>query len=120
MGPKKKDVAVAEDEAAERGTTPAEVLREKGLLPLVVVRTFGAGVHVGLCARREGMEVDLVDGRRLWRWRGANSLHEVALHGVDDWSRLSEPTSYTLTTAIEVLPVSDRARESLTRSRWPA
>lgn len=113
--------AIAADEAQDRGVTTAQVMKEKGLLPLVLVRTIGAGVHVGLLARRDGMDVDLLDARRLWRWRGANTLNEVALHGVDmkSHTRLSEPVlSLSLPTAIEVIEVSESARASLTTSQW--
>ena len=114
--------AVAEDEAQQRGdVTPAEVMREKGLLPLTLVRTYGEGVHVGLLSSRNGMEVELLDCRRLWRWRGANTLQEAALRGVSmtEHTRLSEPLpSITLTTVIGLYPVQDAAKESLTRSRW--
>ena len=87
---------------------------------LVVVRTYSAGVHIGKLAEREGTAVTLTDARRLWRWRGANTLNEVATHGVaQGYTRLSEPVpTITLTQAIEVIPVSDDAKDSLTTSRW--
>jgi hypothetical protein len=86
----------------------------------VVVRTFSAGVHVGTLAECNGTAVLLKDARRLWRWRGANSLNEVANAGVaEEWTRLSEPVdAILLTQAIEVIPCTAKAKESLTRSRW--
>ena len=103
-----------------RSLTTNEVLKERGLCPLVIVRTYGAGVHVGLLARIDGQEVELLDSRRLWRWQGANTLSEAALRGVSDgYTRLSEPVPQTvLPTAIEVLPVAEAAAKSLTKSRW--
>ena len=88
---------------------------------LVIVRTYGAGVHVGTLKSRNGQEVSLSDARRLWRWRGANTLHEVAIHGVDEaYTRLSDPVEHIiLTSAIELMLVSDTAKMSLTTSRWP-
>jgi len=88
--------------------------------PFVVVRTYSAGVHVGTLASRKGTEVVLRDARRLWRWNGANTLHEVALLGVSEtYTRLSEPVSeIVLTEAIEVLTASKDAEANLTRSRW--
>lgn len=88
--------------------------------PLVVVRTYGAGVHVGRLVSRRGQDVELADARRLWRWRGANTLHEVALHGVaQEHTRLSEPvSSIHLPTTVEVIAVAKEAVESLTTSRW--
>ncbi len=90
--------------------------------PFVVVRTYSAGVHVGTLVSRSGREVTLADARRLWRWSGANTLHEVALRGVDEkYTRLSEPVAMiTLTEAIEIIPATAEATANLARSRWGA
>jgi hypothetical protein len=87
----------------------------------VVVRTYSAGVHCGTLEKHDGKTVVLKDARRLWRWRGANTLNEVSQQGVDfEWSRLSEPVpEITLTEAIEVIACSDKGQENLSRSRWP-
>lgn len=77
---------------------------------MVVVRTVAAGVHAGELARREGKEITLRNARRIWRWRGANTLHEVATKGVDSasssgYTRVSEPVEeITLLDAIEIVP----------------
>lgn len=114
--------AVAADEAEERSILTGEVLRERGLCPLVVVRSWDSGVHIGLLARydRSNGDVELFDARRLHRWRGANTLHEVALRGIDTaHTRLSEPVRLIAVPGVcEVLPVAEAARESLTTSRW--
>ena len=88
---------------------------------IVVVRTYSAGVHIGRLVRHEGREVELADAVRLWRWRGANTLHEVARKGVDqDYTRISESIMrIILTEAIEIIPASGRAIETFT-PRWPA
>ena len=93
-------------------------------LKLVVVRSYSAGVHVGLLvsSRDSGgrLIVELRDARRLWRWRGANSLHEVATAGVaQEWTRLSEPVGAIVVADVtEILPVAPAAIPSLTASRW--
>lgn len=86
----------------------------------VIVRTHSAGVHVGVLKSRKGKEVVLTDARRLWRWRGANTINELALRGAaQEWTRLSEPvTSITLTEAIEIVECSAAASDNLSRSRW--
>jgi hypothetical protein len=88
----------------------------------VVVRTYSAGVHCGYLVSRKGKEVVLSNARRIWRWRGANTLNEVATKGVDEvWSRISEPAvEVVLTEAIEVLSVTKKAQNNLSRSRWGA
>ncbi len=84
-----------------------------------VVRTFSAGVHLGTVTECNGTAVLLKNARRLWRWRGANTLSEVALHGVAEQSRISESVPVILLTqATEVIPCTKKARENLERSRW--
>ena len=88
--------------------------------PVVVVRTYSAGVHVGTLVSQKGREVVLSNARRVWRWRGANSLHELALRGASgDWTRISESVpTITLTEAVEIIPASNDAAANLQRSRW--
>lgn len=94
----------------------------KSKAKFVVVRCYGAGVHVGTLVSQDAKTVVLKDARRLWRWRGANTLHEVSIGGVsDEYTRLSEPVGeIVLSDAIEVIVATDRAAASLTRSRWAA
>lgn len=86
----------------------------------VVVRTYSAGVHCGVLAESAGTSVVLTDARRVWRWRGANTLSELSQRGsAEEWTRISEPVPrILLTQAIEVIPCSAKARENLMRSRW--
>lgn len=44
-----------------------------------IIRTYSAGVHVGTLESHEGTVVTLSNASRIWRWRGANTLHELAL-----------------------------------------
>lgn len=118
--PTKLEREIASDEAQIRSLSTGEVLRERGLCPLVVVRCFGAGVHIGWLARFEGSEAELLEARRIWRWTGgANTLNEMSRTGIAKESRVSEPVKQiVLTSVIEVLPVEADAVESLTKSRW--
>lgn len=86
----------------------------------VVVRTYSAGVHCGTLAEVGGTAVLLTDARRVWRWRGANSLHELATDGpAEDYTRISTPVArILLTQAVEVIPCTPKAQTNLSRSRW--
>lgn len=89
--------------------------------PFVVVRTCSAGVHVGTLVSQKGREVVLSNARRVWRWRGANTLHEMALRGVSitEYTRISEAVqSITLTEAVEIIPTTKEAQSNLSLSRW--
>ena len=91
----------------------------KNTKKIVLVRTYSAGVHFGALVSRTGTEVVLSDARRLWSWRGANTLNEVATKGVAQESRISEPVvEITLTQAIEIIPVTEAALATL-NSKWP-
>lgn len=85
----------------------------------VVVRTCSAGVHVGVLYDRVGKKVELLDARRIWSWKGANTLHEISLRGVGEGSRVSEMVqSITLIEAIEVIPCTREAEANLRAAKW--
>ena len=86
----------------------------------VIVRTYSAGVHFGYLVLRDGKEVVLERARRIWSWKGANSLNEIATTGLDkDGSRVSAPVpTITLTEAIEIIDMVPTAVECLESSTW--
>lgn len=85
----------------------------------VVVRTCSAGVHVGTLAAHDCKRVTLTDARRIWSWKGANTLHEISLHGVGAGSRVSEPVSQiVLTEAVEIIPCTTEGAENLRSAKW--
>ena len=85
----------------------------------VIVRTYSAGVHFGYLAARNGREVQLERSRRIWRWRGANTLSEVALHGIDHtYSRVSEPANVLLLECIEIIPCAPEAVKKIGLCAW--
>jgi len=82
----------------------------------VVVRTYSAGVHAGHLKKREGKEVTLTNTRRLWHWRGAATLSQVAGSGITDPKGCKFPAAIaeiTLTEAIEVIPCTEKAESIL-------
>ena len=86
----------------------------------VLVRTYSAGVHCGTLVSLDGKVVVLKDARRVWRWRGANSLNELSQKGAaKDYTRISEAVpEIKLLEAIEVIPCSEEATADLSNSRW--
>jgi len=82
----------------------------------VIVRTYSAGVFAGYLKSRDGQEVVLVQARRLWYWDGAASLSQLAVEGVSRPQNCKFPcevSEITLTQAIEILPVTAKAQESI-------
>lgn len=78
----------------------------------VVVRTYSAGVHIGELIAKDETNVLLKDARRLWSWKGAFTLTEVATAGVASGSRMSTAVDLIeLTQAVEIIPTTEAARK---------
>jgi hypothetical protein len=87
---------------------------------MVVIRTYSAGVHFGTLVAVDGRKVKLTDARRIWYWKGANTLNEIATVGVDiAKSKVSAPASkIVLTQAIEVMAMEPAAVTNLAGATW--
>jgi hypothetical protein len=84
--------------------------------PYVVVRTYSAGVHAGTLVERKGKECVLTNTRRLWYWKGAASLSELAVSGVKNplECKFSVPVSENiLTEGIEFLKCTKDAEANI-------
>ena len=82
----------------------------------VIVRTYSAGVHAGTLASRDGKEVVLNNARRIWYWDGAASLSQLSVDGTSKLQNCKFPAEVEeilLTEVIEIIPCTDRARESI-------
>ena len=86
----------------------------------VLIRTYSAGVHFGTLKSRNGTEATLANARRIWSWKGANTLHEIATKGIDQsQSNVSQPVAeIDLTNVIEVIPLTEAARTNLEGCAW--
>jgi hypothetical protein len=88
-------------------------------LPFVIIRTYSAGVHIGYLNKKEstlaGMEVELINTRRIWSWKGANTLTDLAVNGTTDQTNCKitiEAPSIQLV-AIEIITVTNNGFNSL-------
>lgn len=84
--------------------------------PYVIVRTYSAGCFAGILESRDGKEVHMTNARRLWYWSGAASLSELAVRGTKRPKDCKFPVavpSIVLTEAIEIISVTDEARNSI-------
>jgi len=82
----------------------------------VIVRTYSAGVFAGELESRNGQEVILCNARRLWFWDGAASLSQLAMEGTKKPAECKFPCEASrveLLQAIEILDVTEQARESI-------
>jgi len=81
-----------------------------------MVRTYSAGVFAGTIQSRYGKEVVLTDARRIWYWDGAASLSQLATDGTCKPENCKFPgpvDEVLLTEAIEIIPITGRARDSI-------
>lgn len=84
--------------------------------PYVIVRTYSAGVFAGYLEYRKGQEVKLTKARRFYYWDGAATLSQLSIDGVSKPQNCKFPEevpSVELTQAIEILPVSNKAKKSI-------
>ena len=82
----------------------------------VIVRTYSAGVFAGELVSRTDQEVVLANARRLWYWKGAASLSQLATTGTSDPKGCKFPVEVPrveLLEAIEILDVTPEARKSI-------
>jgi hypothetical protein len=82
----------------------------------VMVRTYSAGVFAGYLKSRKGKEVVLNDARRIYYWDGAASLSQLATEGTSKPQNCKFPVAVDevlLTEAIEIIPITEKARESI-------
>lgn len=81
-----------------------------------IVRTYSAGVFAGIVAEIDGKTARVANARRLWYWRGAASLSQMAQSGTSDPMGCKFPCpvdEVVLTEVIEILPTTEAARASI-------
>ena len=96
--------------AAESGLNSFAIGQE------VIIRTNSAGVWFGRLKQKSGNEVILTEARRMWRWwaKESISLSGVTLHGIKQMdSRIAGAVESVWLQAIEIIPVSGKAAESI-------
>lgn len=82
----------------------------------VIVRGDRSGVFAGTLESHEGREVTLTNCRRLWYWRGAASISQIAKEGV----KHPDSCKFTVTVdrivildAIEIIPTTAEAEANI-------
>jgi hypothetical protein len=91
-------------------------MAKSGKKKFVICRTYSAGVFAGFLESRKGQEVVLTQARRLWYWKGASSLSQLAMEGVKCPNECKFPIAVDrveLTQAIEILDVTTAAKASI-------
>ena len=85
-------------------------------MKFVIVRTYSAGVFAGYLESRNGQEVVMRNARRIYYWDGAATLSQLAMNGTTKPENCKFPEAVDrveLLNAIEILDVTERARNSI-------
>lgn len=89
--------------------------QEKELIgKYVIIRADRAGVFAGTLTVKEGTEVVMENARRIWYWKGAASLSQLAVTGPmrPNECKFPAPLEKILVTGvIEIIPCTKKARE---------
>lgn len=89
-----------------------------------IVRTYSAGVFAGYIESKNGQEIIMRNARRLWQWRGAASLSELAMYGTKEPEKCKFPCCVDkvhLLQVIEILDVTKDAKKSIEEVKiWSA
>lgn len=85
-----------------------------------VIRSYGAGVFCGYVKEKvsepNGINVDLVNSRRIYYWSGACSLSQLAVEGLKDIadSKIAMVVPIqTVANVIEIIPMSTKAAKQI-------
>ena len=105
-----------ENMALEEKKDSKETENDKKNGRYVIARTYSAGVFAGNLVSKNGKEVVLTNARRLWYWKGAASLSQLAMEGVkepDECKFPCEVDRVELTETIEILDVTSKAEKNI-------
>lgn len=85
-----------------------------------VIRSYEAGVFCGYVKERlseaNGVNVDLVNSRRIYYWSGACSLSQLAMDGLTDIgnSKIAMVVPIqTVANVIEIIPMTEKASKQI-------
>ena len=85
-----------------------------------IIRTYSAGVFIGYVKERKaelnGVNIKLLNSRRLWSWSGACSLSQLAVDGTinPDGCKFSVTVQeQEINNVIEIIPVTEKASKSI-------
>lgn len=116
----KDSVFVGGVEYVPKGTENRAAETKDGL-PYVLVRSYGAGVHIGYLKEKSyqpaGTVVTLLESRNIYYWDGAAGISQIAENGVSkpENCKITIPVSQPreIANAIEILPITDSAKQNL-------
>lgn len=83
-----------------------------------IVRTNRAGVFFGEIKERSATEITMTNVRKLWYWKGACAVEEIALNGVAKPNECQFTVTIpemTIAEPIQIIPCTDLAVERISK-----
>lgn len=81
-----------------------------------MVRSKSAGVFAGTIVERDGQTVVMENARRIWYWKGAATLSQLATDGTSNPKECKFPApvkKLMLFEVIEIIPITAAAAKSI-------
>ncbi len=85
-----------------------------------IIRSYGAGVFAGYVKEQKadinGVNVTLINSRRIWYWSGACSLSQIAVEGsktINDCKIAMVVPEQFVANVIEIIPISEKAKNNI-------
>lgn len=110
-----KEIKINGEIYVPKSSVKSNALIKKGM-KYVICRTYSAGVFAGYLKEQKGKEVILLNARRLWYWKGAATLSQLAEEGVKNVSECKFPQEVSeikLTEAVEISNCTKEAKKSI-------
>jgi len=116
----KPETLMIDDTKYVRADSLKEMASTVGGLERCIIRSYGAGVFLGYVKERKteanGINVILVNAKRIYYWSGACSLTQLAIDGTKDPNncKITEAVAIEeIANVIEIIPVTSNAAKSL-------
>lgn len=116
----KPESIMIEDQKYVRADSISEEAQKVDGMQYCVIRSYGAGVFCGYVKTKlveaNGINVDLVNSRRIYYWSGACSLSQLAIDGLTDIgnSKIAMVVPIqTVANVIEIIPMTEKAAKQI-------
>lgn len=116
---KPESIKIDDVEYVKKDSITKEAKTKDGM-KYCVIRSYGAGVFCGYLKEQKadinGVNVVLIDSRRIWYWSGACSLSQIAVEGSKDINNckiaMVVPEQF-IANVIEIIPMTEKAKNNI-------
>lgn len=116
----KPEVITIDDVKYVRADSVKEEANQVDGMKCCIIRSYGAGVFAGFVKEQKsdvnGVNVVLINSRRIWYWSGACSLSQIATEGsknINDCKIAVVVPEQFIANVIEIIPMSKEAYKNI-------